>query len=155
MGERGHEGLEGSHSHNLAAGDVLNFNFSKDAPIFSAFNMSCIRSASPSSIKSYHTYFNDPTVHSPASPFTATVSTLDLLSKLKVMSAWCERDLLMRTSILVVLLSVWWWETSFVDTICLARVLLWLCLFEHPKKACTAHSFDLWIDHKAFVARLA
>jgi len=30
------------------------------------------RSASPSSIKSYHTYFNDPTVHSPASPFTAT-----------------------------------------------------------------------------------
>ena len=87
MGELGHEGLEGSHSHNLAAGDVLNFNFLKDAPIFSAFNMSCIRSASPSSIKSYHTYFNDPTVHSPASPFTATVSTLDLLSKLKVMSA--------------------------------------------------------------------
>ena len=39
------------------------------------------RSASPSSIKSYHTYFNDPTVHSPASPFTATVSTFDLLSK--------------------------------------------------------------------------
>merc|ERR1719507_218167 len=32
------------------------------------------RSASPSSIKSYHTYFNDPTVHSPASPFTATKS---------------------------------------------------------------------------------
>merc|ERR1719507_2890734 len=30
------------------------------------------RAASPSSIKSYHTYFNDPTVHSPASPFTAT-----------------------------------------------------------------------------------
>jgi len=28
------------------------------------------RSASPSSIKSYHTYFNDPNVHSPASPFT-------------------------------------------------------------------------------------
>jgi len=29
------------------------------------------RSASPSSIKSYHTYFNDPNVHSPASPFTS------------------------------------------------------------------------------------
>jgi len=30
------------------------------------------RSASPSSIKSYHTYFADPTAHSPASPYTSS-----------------------------------------------------------------------------------
>ena len=66
-------------------------------------------------------------MHSPASPFTATVSTFDLLYSVNVMDVMdsCGRGLLTRTSFMVVLDEYYsrsMMTKYFVHTICLVGV---------------------------------